>query len=73
MIIFIFVFKCSIVILILLYSGNTAFILAAGQGHLNILEFLLTKGSSVDEKNNDGKMKLFFIFINQSIFLSISR
>ena len=57
---FIFVFKCSIVILISLYLGNTGFILAAGQGHLNILEFLLTKGASVDEKNRIGKMKPFF-------------
>ena len=40
-----------------MYSGNTGFILAAGHGHLKILEFLLTKGSSVDEKNEIGKIK----------------
>ena len=45
-----------------MYSENTGFILAAGNGYLNILEFLLTKGASVDEKNEDGKIKLLFIF-----------
>ena len=44
--------------LTLMYSGNTCFIEAAKNGHLNILEFLLTKGSSVDEKNGGGKIQL---------------
>ena len=44
-----------------MYSGNTGFLEAAGNGHLNILEFLLTKGASVDENNYGGKMKLLFI------------
>ena len=57
-------FHLLILNLILLYSGDTAFILAAGNGHLNILEFLLTKGSSVDEKNNNGKIKLLFIYLS---------
>ena len=35
-----------------MYSGDTGFILAAEEGHLNILEFLLTKGFSVDEKDD---------------------
>ena len=55
---------CSIVNLILLYSGSTGFILAARNGHLNILEFLLTVGSTVDEKNDNGKIKLLlFIYV----------
>ena len=44
-----------------MYLGNTGFIEAASNGHLEILEFLLTKGASVDEKNYDGKMKLLYI------------
>ena len=44
-----------------MYSGNTGFILAAGNGHLEILEFLLTKGASVDQKDRWGKIKLLFI------------
>ena len=47
-----------------MYSGNTGFILAARNGHLNILEFLLTVGSTVDEKNDNGKIKLLlFIYV----------
>ena len=47
-----------------MYSDETGFILAAGNGHLNILEFLLTKGSSVDQKDYDGKIKLLFIYLS---------
>ena len=44
----------------LLYSGKTAFIEAAENGHLNILEFLLSKGFSVDWKNDSyGKIEHF--------------
>ena len=57
-------FHSSSLNLILLYSGDTGFMLAAMYGHLNILEFLLTKGSSVDEKNRDGKINLLFIFLS---------
>ena len=49
--------------LILMYSGDTGFILAARWGHLNILEFLLTEGALVDEKNYMGKIQI-------SIYLS---
>ena len=62
--------------LTLLYSDETGFILAAGNGHLNILEFLLTKGSSVDQKNEDGKIQILtiylsiYLFIQSSIYLS---
>ena len=45
-----------------MYSGSTGSLLAARNGHLNILEFLLTKGSSVDEKDRYGKIKLLFIY-----------
>ena len=48
---------CSIVNLSLLYSDNTGFLEAAINGHLNILEFLLTKGASVDQKNISGKIQ----------------
>ena len=41
-----------------MYSGNTGFLEAAVNGHLNILEFLLTKGASVDEKNNAGMIQI---------------
>ena len=57
--------NCFIVMLTLLYSGNTGFLLAAQNGHLNILEFLLTKGSSVDEKNDWGMIKLLFIYLSK--------
>ena len=66
--------NCFIVMLTLLYSGNTGFLLAAQNGHLNILEFLLTKGSSVDEKNKLGKIQLLYIYLSStylSIYLSI--
>ena len=39
-----------------MYSGCTGFLLAAKNGHLKILEFLITKGSSVDEKDKYGKI-----------------
>ena len=42
-------FYLSSLSLSFLYSENTGFILAARNDHLNILEFLLSKGSSVDE------------------------
>ena len=45
------------------YLGNTGFIEAASNGHLEILEFLLTKGASIDEKNYDGKMELLYIYL----------
>ena len=48
--------------LTLLYSENTGFLEAARYGYLDILEFLITKGSSVHEKNKKGKFKLQFIF-----------
>ena len=44
----------------LLYSGNTGFLEAARKGHLNILEFLLTNGSSLNEKNSKGEIKLLY-------------
>ena len=52
----------------LLYSGDTGFILAAEKGHLNILEFLLTKGASVDEKNGLGKIQLLFICLSINLY-----
>ena len=44
-----------------MYSGDTGFLMAAANGHLDSLEFLLTKGALVDEKNIYGKMKLLSI------------
>ena len=51
-----------------MYSGilTTGLQEAARYGHLNILEFLLTKGFSVDEKNYQGKITL--VFINTFIY-----
>ena len=46
----------------LFYSGNTAFILAARYGHFNILEFLLSKGASADQKNDWGMIQLYLSF-----------
>ena len=58
--------------LTLLYSEETGFILAARNGQLNILQFLITKGSSVDEKDINGKKQiLHIIYIYVSIFLFI--
>ena len=51
-----------------MYSGNTGFILAARNGHLNILEFLLSKGASVDEKDTLGKIQLLFIYLSMTPF-----
>ena len=47
----------SVLDILLLYSGRTGFILAARNGNLNILEFLLTKGASVDQKDRYGKIQ----------------
>ena len=44
-----------------MYSG---FILAARNGHLEILEFLLSKGASVHEKDTLGKIKILFIYLS---------
>ena len=40
----------------LLYSGDTGFLEAVNYGQLNILEFLVTKGASVDDRNVLGKI-----------------
>ena len=61
-------FLLSSLNLALFYSDETGFILAAENGHLNILEFLLTKGSSVHEKNYRGKIKLFFICLSINLY-----
>ena len=55
-----------------MYSGNTGFILAARNGHLKIVEFLLTKGASVDENNISGKIQIsiFLTMIYLSMYLS---
>ena len=54
-----------------MYSGNTGFIEAARNGHLNILELLITKGASVDQKNEDGKIQLLsYLSIYLIIYLS---
>ena len=52
----------------LLYSGYTAFILAAKNGHLNIIEFLLNKGSSVKENNRWGKIKFYLCVFISSVY-----
>ena len=39
-------------------SGEIGFIEAAGNGHLEILELLVTKGSLINQKNRSGKIKL---------------
>ena len=54
-----------------MYSGESAFTEAARKGHLNILKFLLTKGASVDQKNDDGKIQILpnYLFIYPTIFL----
>ena len=36
----------------------TPLIWAAGEGHLAVIKFLLENGSSVQEKDNDGKHKI---------------
>ena len=53
-----------------MYSDDTGFIMAAKKGHLNVLEFLLTKGSSVNEKNDMGMIHLY-LSIYLPIYLSI--
>ena len=58
-------FLLSSLNLALLYSDKTGFLEAARDGHLNILEFLLTKGASVDEKNIAGMIKLLFIYLSK--------
>ena len=37
------------------YLGETALIRAAVNGHLEVVTYLLANGSSVQEKNNQGK------------------
>ena len=48
-----------------MYLDNTGFVEAAGNGHLNILKFLLTKGASVHEKDNWGKRHILFIYLEK--------
>ena len=38
-----------------IYIGNTALLLAAQKGHLDILKHLITQGSSLQEKTLQGK------------------
>ena len=58
--------------LTLLYSDDNAFILAAANGHLNILEFLLIKEASVKERNDRGKIQIsIYIAVYLSNYLSI--
>ena len=41
-----------------LYLGETGLNLACKGGHLDILQYLINNGSSLDVKNNDGKTKI---------------
>ena len=39
-------------------NGNTALHIAAGEGHINIVEILLNRGIDINSKNNDGDTAL---------------
>ena len=38
-----------------IYLGYTALLTSANSGHLEVLKYLMSKGSSLQEKNNDGR------------------
>ena len=55
-----------------MYSDKTGFLEAARNGHLKILEFLLTNGSSVDEKNYWGKIQILPFYLSNYSFIYLS-
>ena len=46
-----------------IYLGFTALHIAALKGHLHILQYMISEGSSLQERNNQGKNNIILILI----------